>query len=154
MNGGLKVRGGKAAKFAELEYAANAVGVCDAAIEMATQSARTRWPGATGISGNQVIQLKLSGMHMLTEALRSFVMRVAAESEDTSAPLSTHSHFLMNFATDAIQRVCYLNMDIHGRTGNGTMSAGADKLVRDAIIWTHIAGDAVQRLRAIATLIK
>jgi len=56
-------------EFAELEYAANAVGgVCDAAIEMATLSARTRWPGATDISGNQVIQLKLSEMHMLTEA--------------------------------------------------------------------------------------
>jgi len=154
VDGGLKARGGKFAKFAEFEYAANAVGVCDAAVEMATQCARTRRPGATDISGNQVTQLKLSGMHMLTEALRSFVMRVAAESEDPSAPLSTHSHFLMNFATDAIQRVCYLNMDIHGRTGNGTMSAGADKLVRDAIIWTHIAGDAVQRLRAIATLSK
>ena len=34
------------------------------------------------------------------------------------------------------------------------MSAGADKLVRDAIIWTHIAGDAVQRMRAIANLLK
>jgi len=154
VNGGLKVRGGKASKFGELEYAANAVGVCDAAIEMAMRHGRTRWPDARYISGNQIIQLKLSEMHMLTEALRSFVMRVAAESDDTTAPHSTHNHFLMNFATDAIQRVCYLNMDIHGRTGAGMMSAGADKLVRDAIIWTHIAGDSVQRMKAASDLIE
>jgi acyl-CoA dehydrogenase len=154
VNGGLKVRGGKAAKFAELEYAANSVGVCDAAIDMAMQNSRTRWPGARYISGNQIIQLKLSEMHMLTEALRSFVMRVAAESDDAAAPHSTHNHFLMNFATDVIQRVCYLNMDIHGRTGAGMMSAGVDKLVRDAIIWTHIAGDSVQRMKAASDLIK
>ena len=46
---------------------------------------------------DQVVQLKLSEMHMLTEALRSFVMRVAAESDDASAPHSAHNHFLMNF---------------------------------------------------------
>ena len=154
VDGGLKVRGGKFLTFGELEYAANAVGVCDAAIEMAMQHGRTRWPEGRYISGNQIIQLKLSEMHMLTEALRSFVMRVAAESDDTAAPHSTHNHFLMNFATDAIQKVCYLNMDIHGRAGAGIMHAGADKLVRDAIIWTHIAGDSVQRMRAVGGLIK
>ncbi|MDP2707115.1 MAG: acyl-CoA dehydrogenase family protein, partial [Burkholderiales bacterium] len=136
------------------ELAANALGVCEDAVGLAMNFARTRQRGGKLAIGHQLIQLKLNEMHMLTEALRSFVMRVAAESEDTTAPLSTHSHFLMNFATDAIQRVCYLNMDIHGRTGSGTMNAAADKLVRDAIIWTHIAGDAVQRLRAVATLIK
>ena len=154
VNGGLKVRGGKFSKFGEIEYSANAVGVCDAAIEMAMQNSRTRWPGARYLGGDQIIQLKLSEMHMLTEALRSFVMRVAAESDDTAAPHSTHNHFLMNFATDAIQRVCYLNMDIHGRSAGGMMSAGADKLVRDAIIWTHIAGDSAQRMKAASDLIK
>ena len=154
VDGGLKVRGGKASKFGELEYAANAVGVCDAAIEMAMQHGRTRWPDGRYISGNQIVQLKLSEMHMLTEALRSFVMRVAAESDDPTAPHSAHNHFLMNFATDAIQKVCYLNMDIHGRSGAGTMSAGADKLVRDAIIWTHIAGDSAQRMKATSHLVE
>jgi alkylation response protein AidB-like acyl-CoA dehydrogenase len=154
VDGGLKVHGGKFSTFAEIEYAANAVGVCDAAIEMAMQHGRARWPDGRYISGNQVVQLKLSEMHMLTEALRSFVMRVAAEGDDATAPHSTHSHFLMNFAADAIQKVCYLNMDIHGRTGAGMMNAGADKLVRDAIIWTHIAGDSAQRMRAVGGLIK
>jgi len=27
------------------------------------------------------------------------------------------------------------------------VSASADKLVRDSIIWTHLAGDAVQRMK-------
>jgi alkylation response protein AidB-like acyl-CoA dehydrogenase len=118
------------------------------------QHGRTRWPDGRYVSGNQVVQLKLSEMHMLTEALRAFVMRVAAESDDTTAPHSAHNHFLMNFATDAIQKVCYLNMDIHGRSGAGMMSAGAEKLVRDAIIWTHIAGDSVQRMRAASHLVE
>jgi len=30
-----------------------------------------------------------------------------------------------------------------------TMDAAADKLVRDAVIWTHNVGDSVQRMRAI-----
>ena len=154
VDSGLKARGGKNLKFGLLEYAANAVGVCDAAIEMATRHARTRLPEGRYLSGNQVVQLKLGEMHMLTEALRSFVLRVAAESDDPAAPHEAHNHLLMNFASDAIQRVCYRNMDIHGRAANGTLSAGADKLVRDAIIWTHIAGDAVQRMKAVGDLLE
>ena len=153
LNGGLKARTGKHSKFGELEYSANAVGVCDAAVEMAMQHGRTHKQGGKPIIEQQVIQLKLSAMHMLAEALRSFVMRVAAESDAKTAPRPTHNHFLMNFATDAIQRVCYLNMDIHGCIGGGMMNAAADKLVRDAIIWTHIAGDSVQRLKAVRSLL-
>ena len=59
----------------------------------------------------------------------------------------------MNFASDAIQRVCYANLTIH-RCAGGLMSAGADKLVRDAIIWTHIAGDSVQRIKSLQSLLK
>jgi len=153
LNGGLKARRGRHAKFSELEYSANAVGVCDAAVEMAMQQARTRRRGGKPIIEQQAIQLKLSEMHMLAEALRSFVMRVAAESDATTAPRPAHNHFLMNFATDAIQRVCYLNMDIHGCAAGGMMNAGADKLVRDAIIWTHIAGDSVQRMKSVRSLL-
>jgi hypothetical protein len=39
-------------------------------------------------------------------------------------------------------------MAIHGAAGY-TMNVEAGKLVRDAIIWTHLAGDATQRLKAI-----
>jgi hypothetical protein len=59
----------------------------------------------------------------------------------------------MNFASDAIQRACYANMAIHQRAG-GMMNAGVDKLVRDAIIWTHIAGDSVQRMKSLQALLK
>jgi hypothetical protein len=34
------------------------------------------------------------------------------------------------------------------------MDARADKLVRDAIIWTHLAGDSVQRMKATRRLAK
>jgi alkylation response protein AidB-like acyl-CoA dehydrogenase len=56
---------------------------------------------------------------------------------------------LMNFATDVIQRVTRLNMDIHGGAGAATMPARVDKLVRDAVIWTHLAGDSVQRMKVV-----
>jgi hypothetical protein len=92
-------------------------------------------------------------MNMVTEALRSFMLRVATESDDEGDEHFAHSHFLMNFATEAIQRVCNLNQVIHGYA-DGRASAAADKLVRDAIIWTHIAGDAVQKMKAVSFLLK
>ena len=53
----------------------------------------------------------------------------------------------MNFSTDVIQEVTELNLDIHGGAGCA-MDARADKLVRDGIIWSHLAGDSVQRMKA------
>lgn len=150
LNGAMRARGGRNAKFGEIEYAANAVGVCDAAVEMAMRHAQTESRAGRRLIEQQVVQLKLAEMHARTEALRSFVMRVAAESDQAVGP-PAHSHLLMNLACDVIQRVCYLNLEIHIETG-GVMSAAADKLVRDAIIWTHIAGDAVQRMRALRHL--
>jgi hypothetical protein len=58
----------------------------------------------------------------------------------------------MNFSTDVIQEVTELNFDIHA--GAGIMDARADKLVRDAIIWSHLAGDSVQRMKATRRLSK
>ncbi len=147
VNGAYKTRGGR---FGDLELSANAVGVCDAAVEMAMQHARTRWQDGRYFKENQTIQLKLSEMHMLTEALRSFVMRVAAENDDkTSVHHSATNILLMNFATDVIQRVTNLNLDVHGGAGVTMMNAGAEKLARDAVIWTHLAGDSVQRMKAV-----
>jgi len=153
VNGAFKARGGRNSKFSEIEYAANAVGVCDAAVEMATECAQTQRRGGHPLVDQQLIQLKLSEMHMHTEALRSFVLRLAAESDADSEQHGPHGHFLMNFATLAIQRVCYANLAIHG-SASQTMHAGADKLVRDAIIWTHIAGDSVQRMKSVQGLLK
>jgi acyl-CoA dehydrogenase len=153
VNSGFKARGGRNAKFGLLEYAANAVGVCDAAVELATGCAKVTKRGGRALAEQQLVQLKLSEMHMQTEALRSFVMRLAAESDATPSQHVPHGHLLMNFATDAIQRVCYANLAIHGYAGGTVMHAGADKLARDAIIWTHIAGDAVQRVKSLQMLL-
>ena len=145
-------RSGGAVKFGDLELSANAVGVCDAAVEMATHEASTRWPGTKYFTDNQTIQLQLSEMHMLTEALRSFVMRVAMEADAGLGGHSINNVLLMNFATDVIQRVTRLNMDIHGGAGVAQMDPRVDKLARDAIIWTHLAGDSVQRMKAVRRL--
>jgi hypothetical protein len=40
-------------------------------------------------------------------------------------------------------------MDIHGGAGATGMPARVDKLVRDAVMWTHLAGDSVQRMKVV-----
>ena len=89
-------------------------------------------------------------MHMLTEALRSFVMRVAWEHDHKMH--SANPGLCMNFSTDVIQEVSEINLDLHADAG--VMDARADKLVRDAIIWSHLAGDSVQRMKATRRLAK
>ncbi len=153
LNGAHKKHDGKNSKFGDLEYAANALGICDAAIEMATAHGRTHRQAGKRLNEHQLFQLKLSEMHMQTEALRSFVMRIAAESDCTANISRKHNMLLMNFSTDSMQRVCYLNLAIHRSAAKGEISARAEKLVRDAIIWTHIAGDSVQRMKAVKALL-
>ncbi len=54
----------------------------------------------------------------------------------------------MNYSTDVIQRVTRLNMEVHGAEGC-MMNARAEKLTRDAMVWTHLAGDTVQRVKVL-----
>ena len=132
--------------FGDLELASNALGVCMAACDSALTLAKSRTQGGKPLFDQQLVQLKIGRMHMLTEALRSYVMRVAWEHDQKIS--SVNPGFVMNFSQEAIQEVTKINMDIHGAAGF-TMDAQANKLVRDGIIWTHLAGDAAQRLKVI-----
>ena len=146
VNGGSKVRTGAASEFSDFELACNALGVCGDACETAMRHAKARQRGGRPLFEQQVTQLKLARMHMLTEALRSFVLRVAWEL-DRAMHGKLNTVLLMNFSTDVMQQVTELNMDVHGAAGHA-MNAFADKLVRDGIIWWHLAGDTTQRLKA------
>ena len=137
--------------FGDLELAANALGVCEDACEQALAHARTRTQGGKALFEQQLVQLKLNRMHMLTEALRSFVLRVAWEHDQKMH--STNPGLAMNFSTDVIQQVTELNMEIHGGV-LCSMDARADKLVRDSFIWSHLAGDSVQRMKVARRLAK
>ena len=132
--------------FGDLELAANALGVCDDAVEMSMNFSKKRSRGGNLLYDHQLIKLKLNEMNMLTEALRSFVMRVAWQHDQGTH--SANAGLAMNYSTDVIQRVTRLNMDIHGAEGC-VMNARVDKLVRDAMVWTHLAGDTVQRLKVV-----
>ena len=99
---------------------------------------------------HQIVQLKLNEMHALNEALRSYVMRVAWE-RDQGGAIGANAGLAMNLSTDIIQKVTTLNMDIHGAEGC-MMNARVDKLVRDAMVWTHLAGDTVQRIKILKRL--
>jgi acyl-CoA dehydrogenase len=135
--------------FGDLELAANALGVCDDAVEMAMQFSRTHQRAGKYLMEHQIIQLKINELHMLTEALRSYVMRVAWLHDRKEH--SANAGLVMNYSTDVIQRVTRLNMEIHGAVGC-MMNARVDKLVRDAMVWTHLAGDTVQRVKVLKRL--
>jgi acyl-CoA dehydrogenase len=151
VNGGTRARrSGGVAEFNDFELACNALGVCDDACDSALKHAKAARKGGKSLFDHQSIQLKLNEMHMLTEALRSFVMRLAMEM-DRGIPSSVNVVLLMNYSNDVIQRVTALNLSIHGAAGGG-MNAHADKLVRDGIIWSHLAGDSTQRLKVVRRL--
>jgi len=139
------------ALFGDLEHVANALGVCDAACEQALDLARTGMQGGKLLKEQQVVQLKLNRMHMLTEALRSFMLRIAWEHDQRIN--SANAGLAMNFSCDVIQEVTELNVDIHDGIGC-TMDGAAAKLVRDAFIWSHTAGDSAQRLKVARRIIK
>ena len=58
----LQHHGGKNAKFAELEYSANAVGVCDAAVEMAMHHAKTETRGGRPLASSSSMSASRSRM--------------------------------------------------------------------------------------------
>ena len=156
VNGGAEARGGDPSQFSDLELGANALGVCDAAVEMAMQRIKQRHYGGHPILEQQAIELKISRMHMLTEALRSFMLRVAWERDQAVAGnvdylKSANNMLALTFSADTVQSVTNLNMEIHGAYTGGANPA-AYKLVRDAIIWTHLAGDSVNRIKGIKSV--
>ena len=71
-------------------------------------------------------------------------MRIAWEHDHKVH--SANAGLAMNFSTDVIQEVTEINLDIHGGAG-GRWARHAEKLVRDSFIWSHLAGDSVQRLK-------
>ena len=151
LNEGVKARSADSSDFGDLELAAIALGVCDAAVEMAMRKAQA--PSRRGKPvDQQMVQRKVVEMHMLTEALRSFVMRVARE-RDCEAPDTTNNLLVMNYSAEIVQRVTLLNLDIH-RAGGGVIDEAAYKLARDGVIWTHLAGDSVQRIKVMRRLLK
>ena len=131
--------------FGDLELAANAVGVCDNANQMAMAYATNTNRSGKKLIDHQLVQLTISKMNMLTEALRSFVLRVAWEHEQGSR--SANGVLMVNYSTDVILQVTKLNMEVHGAQGCRN-NPRVDKLVRDAQIWGHLAGDTSLRLKA------
>ena len=134
------------------DLAANALGVCDDACEQAMKHAKTAKQGGQLLIEQQHIALKLNKMNMLTEALRSYVMRIAWEHDHKVH--SANAGLAMNFSTDVIQEVTEINLDIHGGAGSSEGARHAEKLVRDSFIWSHLAGDTVQRLKVASRLAK
>jgi alkylation response protein AidB-like acyl-CoA dehydrogenase len=150
VNGGVHKTGGRGGDttggdiFGDLELAANALGICDDACETAMRHAKTAKQGGQPLIAQQNVQLQIDKMYMLTEALRSFTLRVAWEHDMKIH--SCNAGLAMNFSTDVVQEVTELYMEIRGLDGCA-MDPHADKLTRDSFIWSHLAGDSVQRMK-------
>ena len=130
--------------FGDLELASNALGICDDACETALRYAKTAKQGGQVLFAQQNVQLQINKMFMLTEALRSYVMRVAWEHD-----MKIHSRnagLAMNYSCDVVNEVSELYMEVRGVQGCH-MDPHTDKLVRDAFIWNHLAGDSVSRMK-------
>jgi len=123
--------------------------VCDDACQMAMAHASKHKRAGRYLVEHPLVQLRINEMHALTEALRSYVMRVAWQHDRKEH--SANAGLVMNWSTDVIQRVTRLNIEIHGAEGC-MMNARVDKLVRDAMVWTHLAGDTVQRVKVLRRL--
>ena len=130
--------------FGDLELSANALGICDDACESALRYGKTARQGGQTLFAQQLVQLKINRMYMMTEALRSFVLRVAWEHDRKIR--SCNAGLAMNYSSDVVQEVTELYMDIRG-ADSGHMDPHTDKLVRDSFIWSHLAGDSVSRMK-------
>ena len=137
--------------FGDLELCANALGICDDACESALRYAKTSKEGGQVLFVQQAVQLQINRMFMLTEALRSFVLRVAWEHDQKIH--SCNAGLAMNYSTDVVQEVTELYMDLRGIEG-GYMDPHTDKLVRDSFIWSHLAGDSVSRMKVTRRITK
>ena len=100
--------------FGDLELCANALGICDDACQTALRYARTTKQSGRYLFEQQIVQLQVNKMHMLTEALRSFVLRVAWEHD--MKVRSCNAGLAMNFSTDVVP-VSYTHLDVYKRQG-------------------------------------
>jgi len=153
----MTARGADPSQFGELALAANALGICEAALDMAMVQARTGTQGGQPLKDQQAVFLKLSEMHVFTEALRSFVLRAAWDRDQVLsgteyAPQAVNAALAAIFSKEAMLRATRLNMDIHGAAG-ARMKASVDMLYRDAVT-THVAGDIVHRINPMKRLFK
>jgi acyl-CoA dehydrogenase len=145
LNGAMaRGRSGGGDLFGDLELAANALGICDDACDKAIGLARAREQSGQPLKDQQLVQLKIGRMKMLTEALRSYVLRAAWEHDRKIK--SQNAGLVMNLSTDIGQEVTETALDIYDR-GGSAMDPAAEKLARDMFIWSHLAGDTVQRMK-------
>jgi hypothetical protein len=104
---------------------------------------------AQGLAGGVTV---VTPNRRLAQALsREFDAARAAHGRSAweSADILPYSAFVQRCYEDALYSELY--MDVRGGAGCA-MDRHADKLARDAIIWSHLAGDTVQRLKVAGRL--
>ncbi len=150
-NGAYGVKQSRLMAFDNLEIGTHLLGVAEAAYEAALEHAKGRVQGGKPIIRHQAIALMLGDMRMRLEAARSYLYRVAWHM-DTDTPMDREARVLVKtFCSEAAVAVTQAAVEIFG--GSGIMKEGpAEKYLRDAITFVHLAASRAHRLRAMTHL--
>ncbi|MDR1603929.1 MAG: acyl-CoA dehydrogenase family protein [Gracilibacteraceae bacterium] len=132
---------------------AQAVGICQAALEASIRYANERKQFGKPIGANQAIQFMLADMATQTEAARWLVRR-AAWLQDQGLPYSMESAMAKTFAGDTAMQVTTDAVQIFGGYGY-SRDYPIEKLMRDAKIMQIFEGtNQIQRVVIAGRLLK
>jgi len=110
--------------------AAQAVGICAAALEAAVRYAKQRRQFGVPIASHQAIQMMIADMATRTEAARLLVLR-AAEQKDAGENFGPAAAMAKLFAAEAASYVTDLAIQVHGGYGY-SKSYHVERFYRDA----------------------
>ena len=110
--------------------AAQAVGICAAALDAAVRYARQRRQFGAAIAAHQAIQMMIADMATRTDAARLLVLR-AAELKDDGADFGPAAAMAKLFASEAASYVTDLAIQVHGGYGY-SKSYHVERFYRDA----------------------
>lgn len=111
-----------------------AVGIAQAALDLAVEYAKTRCQFGKPIGSFQLVQGMLADMAMQIEVARLLAYKVASESMH-GTPRRMSVSIGKAYTTEAAVRVASLGVQIHGAMGL-TTECGAERLLRDARMLT------------------
>ncbi|MDR1070103.1 MAG: acyl-CoA dehydrogenase family protein [Gracilibacteraceae bacterium] len=124
---------------------AQAVGICQAALEASVRYANERKQFGAPIAANQAIQFMLADMAIQTEAARALV-RHACRLQDAGQPYGKEAAMCKTFAGDAAMKVTTDAVQIFGGYGY-SRDYPIEKLMRDAKIMQIFEGtNQIQRV--------
>ena len=118
--------------------ASQAVGIATAAVEEAVEYARQRKQFGKPIGDFQAIQWMIADSRTELEAARLLTLR-AAEMKERGVPFSKEAAMAKLYASEAVNRICYRCLQVHGGYGY-VKDFAIERHTRDARVTTIYEG--------------